>query len=53
MSTTFIDVFVVSKSFYDKISVYLVIHDENGKSVENDVDMFIAILHRILSSDLF
>ena len=52
-STTFIDVFVVSKPFYDKTSVYLVIQDENGKFIENDVDMFIAILYRILSSDLF
>ena len=28
------------------------IHDENRKSVENDVYMFIAILYRILPSDL-
>ena len=52
ISTTFNNLFVVSKQFYENISVYLVIHDENRKSVENDVCMFIAILYRILPSDL-
>ena len=42
----------VSKPLYENISVYLVIHDENRKSIENDVYMFIAILYRILPSDL-
>ena len=47
-SSTFIDVFVVSKPFYDKTSVYLVIQDENGKSVENDVDVYSHFIQNLV-----